>query len=207
VYRPSSITNDITIRSYEATKMTQQSIAVLTDQRSLNSSLSHTLNLAVNYALQCQKTDGNWCGELRSNPTMTAEYVFLRQALRLDLTGDREALCLWFTSEQRPDKSWSNAPDYPGDVSTTTEAYLALKILGLSADNPILSRARHFVVAVGGAAKVRIFTRIYLATFGLFPWDAVPQLTAELIFMPAQAPRNIYKLACWHAALSYPCLL
>lgn len=29
----------------------------------------------------------------RSNATITAEYVFLRQVLGLDLSGDREALC------------------------------------------------------------------------------------------------------------------
>ena len=93
----------------------------------LASSAHRALDLAVIYAHEVVNADGHWCGELRSNATITAEYVFLRQALSLDLRFDSDALCHWFFSEQKPDGSWSIAPgDYPGDISTTTEAYLAL---------------------------------------------------------------------------------
>ena len=176
-------------------------------QNSFDSPVSHTLKLALNYALQLRRADGHWCGEIRSNPTITAEYVFLRQTLGLDLTADRDALCQWFLSEQRPDGSWSIAPDYPGDVSTTTETYLALKILGYPAGDPVMCRARDFVLSVGGVAKVRMFTRIYLATFGLFPWDAVPQLPPELVLLPPQTIINIYSLACWARSTMMPLLI
>ena len=143
-----------------------------------------SLDLAIDYAHQIAREDGHWCGELRSNATITAEYVFLYQALGLDLTVDREALCQWLLSDQNPDGSWGIAPvDYPGDVSTSVEAYLALKILGLSIKDPAMERARGFIRAVGGVEKVRIFTRIYLATFGLFDWGAVPEMPAELILV------------------------
>ena len=187
--------------------MTKRLPDVQACQSSLDSPVSHTLKQAANHALQLKRADGHWCGEIRSNPTITAEYVFLRQALGLDLTADRNALCQWFLSEQRPDGSWSIAPDYPGDVSTTTETYLALKLLGYRAGDPVMCRARDFVLSVGGVAKVRMFTRIYLATFGLFPWDAVSQLPPELILLPAQAPINIYKLACWARSTMIPLLV
>ena len=106
---------------------------------------------------------------------MTTEYVFLRQALELDLKLDSDALCHWFLSEQKPDGSWSLAPgDCPGDISITTEVYLALKILGISSDAAPMQRARKFIIAQGGVEKVRNLTRIYLATFGLFPWKNTP---------------------------------
>ena len=76
---------------------------------------------------------------------------------------------------------------YPGDVSTSVEAYLALKILGVSVKDPAMDRARCFIIAAGGVEKVRIFTRIYLATFGLFPWKSVPELPAELILVSASS--------------------
>lgn len=68
-------------------------------------------------------------------------------------------------------------------------------------------RARKFVIEVSGVAKVQIFTRIYLATFGLFPWSAVPVLPAELILMPSLAPINIYKLASWARSTIVPLLI
>lgn len=143
----------------------------------------------------------------RSNATITAEYVFLRQALGLDLAAGGEPICHWLLSDQKPDGSWGIAPDYAGDVSTTVEAYLALKILKVPTDASAMTRARDFIIAVGGVAKVRIFTRIYLATFGLFPWSAVPELPAELILMPSSAFINIYKLASWARSTIVPLLV
>ena len=167
------------------------------------------LELAANYAWDDAHDDGHWCGELKTNATVTAEYVMLYQALGLkgSLDHDREALCQWFLSNQNPDGSWGIAPNYPGDVSTTTEAYLALKILGVSTHAPAMQRARSFARSVGGVAKVRIFTRIYLATFGLFPWKAVPELTAELILMPSWAPISIYSFSSWARSTIIPLLI
>ena len=141
------------------------------------------LDSAIQYSYHMQNADGHWCGELRSNPTITAEYVFLYQALGLDLVKSRDPLCQWLLSQQEDDGSWSIAPDHAGDVSTTVEVYLALKILQISPDSPAMQRARMFILGVGGLAKVRVFTRIYLATFGLFSWDNIPALPAELIFV------------------------
>ena len=170
---------------------------------------SRTLQLAANYAWDDVHNDGHWYGEMKTNATITAEYVMLYQALGLEnnLERDREALSHWLLSDQNPDGSWGIAPDYPGDVSTTTEAYLALKILGTSVKNRAMQRACFFIRSVGGVAKVRIFTRIYLATFGLFPWKAVPELPAELILMPSWAPISIYSFSSWARSTIVPLLI
>ena len=171
--------------------------------------VSNALKLAVNYAWDDVHDDGHWYGEIRSNATITAEYIMLYQALDLQdpINRDRAALCQWLLSDQNPDGSWGIAPDYPGDISTTTEAYLALKILGISTKTPEMQRACSFAKSVGGVAKVRIFTRIYLATFGLFPWKAVPEIPAELILMPSWAPINIYNLSSWSRSTVVPLLI
>ncbi|GKZ23683.1 terpene cyclase [Aspergillus brasiliensis] len=173
----------------------------------LTSAVEHTLKLATEYALGSIRPDGHWCGELRSNVTITAEYIFLRHALGLDLRIDNAAYCRYILSQQNRDGSWGLAPEHPGDVSTTTEAYLALKLLGMSPDMPIMQRARAFVLKAGGAEKVRVFTRIFLATFGLFPWDAVPQLPVELILLPSSCPINMYTLASWARGTIAPLLI
>ena len=138
---------------------------------------------------------------------MTSEYVFLRQSLGLDLSVDREALRHWLVSDQKDDGSWGLAPDYPGDVSTSTEAYLALKILDVAPDAAYMVKARSFILALGGVAKVRVFTRFYLACFGLLPWDSVPEMPSEFILLPSWAPINIYHLSSWARAIVVPLLL
>lgn len=142
-----------------------------------------SLESAAQYSRHIQISDGHWCGELRSNPTVTCEYVFLHQQFGLDLTPSRESIRPWLLSQQKDDGSWGIAPDYPGDVSCSVEAYLALKLLQVPAEDPVMQRARAFILSVGGLAKVRIFTRIYLATFGLFSWNDIPEMPAELIYV------------------------
>jgi squalene-hopene/tetraprenyl-beta-curcumene cyclase len=162
---------------------------------------------ALGFLFERSRPDGHWCGELRSNPTVTAEYVLMRQALGLSLADEGAGLRRWLLGEQNPDGSYGLGVGYPGDVSTTAEVYLALRLLGVEASEPAMARARAFVLAQGGIARVRVFTRIFFAMFGLFPWAAVPQLPAEFILLPAWCPINIYKLASWARGTMVPLLL
>lgn len=168
-----------------------------TDQESLASKACDALEFATNWAFNQAKPDGHWEGEVRTNVCFTAQWVFVRQSLGLDLTEDAEAYRNFFWSEQNADGSWCLAPSLRGDVSATTEAYLALKILEVSPNLPAMRRAREFVLAAGGISKVRMFTRLFLAPFGLLPWDAIPQMPVELILLPPQFPINIYAMASW----------
>ncbi|KAI0189084.1 terpenoid cyclases/protein prenyltransferase alpha-alpha toroid [Xylaria flabelliformis] len=162
---------------------------------------------ATQYAASVMKSDGHWSGEVHSNVTITAEYVFLLCYLQLDLEPHREALVLFLRHQQQRDGSWGIAFEHPGDVSTSSEAYLALKILGVDADSPMMLAAKDFILAQGGVAKVRFFTRIYFAMFGLLPWDAVPQLPPELILVPSYMPGNIYRFSSWARATLVPLLV
>jgi len=184
-----------------------QSLSDKTDGELLSSQATRCLSLATTYAFDLINSDGHWCGELLSNVTLTAEHVFFYQSLGLDLSVDGEAYRCYLFSQQNKDGSWSIAPDYPGCVSTTSEAYLALKILGVPECIPEMRRAQSFVIRAGGLAKVRIFTRIFFAQFGLFPWDAVPQLPCEFILIPSQSPINIYKLSSWARSTIIPLLI
>jgi squalene-hopene/tetraprenyl-beta-curcumene cyclase len=42
-----------------------------------------------------------------------------------------------------------------------------------------------------------VFTRIWLAVFGLWPWEQLPVLPPEIMFLPPWAPLNIYDFGCW----------
>jgi len=146
----------------------------------------------------------HWHGELESNTSVTAEYVMLRQALGLDPAARRDETIHYLCGRQKADGSWGIAWNLPGDVSTTAETYLALRLLGVEPGDSRLRRAEAFIRAAGGLARVRVFTRINLALFGLFPWDAVPAVPPEIIFLPASAPVNVYRLASWARSTMVP---
>jgi squalene-hopene/tetraprenyl-beta-curcumene cyclase len=42
-----------------------------------------------------------------------------------------------------------------------------------------------------------VFTRLWMALFGLWSWDDLPALPPELVFFPKWFPFNVYDWACW----------
>ena len=60
-----------------------------------------------------------------------------------------------------------------------------------------MRRAARFIVDSGGVERSRVFTRIWMALFGLWSWDELPALPPEVILLPTKAPLNIYDFACW----------
>ncbi|KAL4790700.1 terpenoid cyclases/protein prenyltransferase alpha-alpha toroid [Aspergillus venezuelensis] len=173
----------------------------ITGEEALSQEVQCALEKAGAYAHSIAHGDGHWCGETGSNVTMTAEYVMLMFALGTQDRLNKDAMIRWMLSDQREDGSWSLAYDVAGDISMTVEAYFALKLLGVSVHHPAMEEARLFALTAGGVANVRMLTRVTLATFGLFPWTAVPEMPAELILAPNSAFLNIYRLSSWARAI------
>ncbi len=106
-------------------------------------------------------------------------------------------MAAWIRSQQLSDGSWAVFGGGPGDLSTTIEAYVALKLAGDDPAAEHMQRARAFVLARGGLQRARVFTHIWMALSGLWSWDQVPVLPPEIILLPAQVPLNVYDFACW----------
>ncbi|KIA75725.1 prenyltransferase and squalene oxidase repeat protein [Aspergillus ustus] len=174
---------------------------------SLTSQAQTAIDKATAYAWSIF-SNNHWCGELESNVTVTCEHIFFLYILyqRID-PAEGNQYTKWLLSQQNTDGSWGIAPNHPGDVSTSAEAYLALKILGLPIDGRELSAARRFILSQGGLSKMRMFTRIFFAEFGLVSWTQIPQLPAEFILVPASFPITIYKLASWARSNVVPLLI
>jgi squalene-hopene/tetraprenyl-beta-curcumene cyclase len=159
--------------------------------------VSACLDRAVGALRQAQNPAGWWKGELRTNVTMDAEDLLMRHVLGADDPGITEAAAHWIRSQQQADGSWSTFPGGPGDLSTTVEAYVALRLAGDPPDAEAMSRAAGFVRSAGGLEGTRVFTRIWLALIGVWSWDDIPALPPELIWLPRWFPLNVYDWACW----------
>lgn len=155
------------------------------------------LERACGRLLELQHEDGFWRGELQTNVTMDAEDMLLREFLGVREPAGTERSAAWIRSQQRADGSWANFYEGPGDVSTTVEAYWALRLAGDAPELEHMRAAAAFVRAAGGIPAARVFTHLWLALFGLWSWEDVPALPPELILLPASAPLNVYDFACW----------
>jgi squalene-hopene/tetraprenyl-beta-curcumene cyclase len=162
---------------------------------------------AVDHLLGSQDAAGWWSGELETNVTMTAEHVLLLTFLGVGLDDIREGAVRHLLGAQREDGSWGLYHDAAADVSTTIEAYVALRVLGLDASRRELRDALRVILEQGGVASARVFTKIWLALFGAYPWEGVPSMPPELAWLPPQVPLNLYDFACWARGTVAPLLI
>ena len=155
------------------------------------------LALARDHLLSLQHSDGHWRGLLQTNVTMDAEDVLLREFLGIGDPQRKRRAADWIRSQQAADGSWANFAGGPGYLSTTIEAYWALRVCGDDPGAEHMRRAAAWTRERGGPREARVFTHIWMALFGLWPWDEVPALPPELMFAPDWFPLGPYDFACW----------
>ena len=158
----------------------------------------------ISYYLDHQHPDGYWWYELESNVTMESEYLMVLRFLGLhDEVRDRK-IVQSILQKQRQDGTWPLFYGGKGDLSTTVEAYFALKLGGMSPDDEPLKKAREFILREGGVETSRVFTKIYLALFGLYDWRAVSSVPVEINILPVWFPLNIYNFSSWARSTLVP---
>ena len=123
---------------------------------------------AVAHLTGLQDPAGWWKGDLETNVTMDAEDLLLRQLLGILDREDTARAARWIRSQQRADGTWATFRGGPGDLSTTVEAWVALRLAGDPADAPHMRAAAEFARSRGGVAATRVFTRIWLSLVGLW---------------------------------------
>src|SRR6478609_7766370 len=155
------------------------------------------LELACEHLLSLQSEDGWWQGELQTNVTMDAEDMLLREFLGIRRADETERSAAWIRSQQRMDGTWANFHGGPGELSTTIEAYWALRLAGDDPGQDHMRAAAAFIRDQGGIEQARVFTHVWLALFGLWPWDQVPALPPEIVLLPSWVALNVYDFACW----------
>jgi squalene-hopene/tetraprenyl-beta-curcumene cyclase len=164
---------------------------------SLSEDAASAIKAAREHLLSLQDGQGWWKAELETNVTMDAEDLLLRHYLGILDPRQTAASARWIRHNQRSDGTWATFYGGPGDLSTTVEAYVALRLAGDAPDADHMRRAARWVSDHGGLAATRVFTRIWLAVVGVWDWEDLPVVPPEIMFLPDRAPLNIYDFACW----------
>jgi squalene-hopene/tetraprenyl-beta-curcumene cyclase len=156
-----------------------------------------TLGKARDHLLGLQFPDGYWHARMETNVTMDAEGVLFRHFLGILTPEQIAGAAKWIRSQCRDDGTWANYYGGPGDLSTTVEAYVTLRLAGDQPDEPHMKQTAGWITANGGVTATRVFTRIWLAMIGLWSWDELPVIPPEIIYLPSWFPMNIYDWGCW----------
>jgi squalene-hopene/tetraprenyl-beta-curcumene cyclase len=162
---------------------------------------------SVEHLFSRQYAQGFWWAELESNVTITSEVVLLRHIWGTLSAIPAAKTIAYLRKQQRDHGGWELFFDDGGELSTTVEAYMALRILGVPPDDPALGRARAFVIARGGISKTRIFTKMHLALCGAYDWRGLPVLPPALMLLPGRGPFSIYDMSSWARGSTVPLII
>jgi squalene-hopene/tetraprenyl-beta-curcumene cyclase len=159
------------------------------------------------FASRQDASEGYWVAELEADTTLTSEYLMLRRFLnRVDPERERKAVS-YLHAMQLPDGGWPIFYGGPSEISASVKTYFALKLSGVSADEPCMLRARDRILAMGGVVCANVFTKITLALFDQYDWKGVPSMPPEIMLLPKRFYFSIYAISYWSRAVLIPLLV
>ncbi|MBD2020501.1 squalene--hopene cyclase [Leptolyngbya sp. FACHB-36] len=178
-----------------------------TQDRTTRTLLDEAIVRSQTYLLSLQHSAGYWWAHLESNVTITAEVVLLHKIWGTDFDRPLHKVEAYLRREQRDHGGWELFYGDGGELSTTVEAYMALRLLGVPASDPALLRAKAFILARGGIVKTRIFTKLHLALIGCYSWRGLPSIPPWVMLLPNEFPVNIYEMSSWARGSTVPLLI
>src|SRR5215472_16073338 len=167
----------------------------------LTAKLASSIGRAQRWLLERQHPEGYWQAALEANGEMNAEFIIFHRFMGCEPDPSLDArLKKHLLDIQQPDGSWTLFPAGEGHLSTTIDAYFALKLAGMRAGDEPMMQCRRWVLAKGGIAKAGTLARFYLAAMNQVPWHSTPTLPVEIVLLPRWFPVNMYELSSWARA-------
>src|SRR6267154_1099130 len=171
----------------------QGAIGVAGPRDEFSAQLEHAIGEAQRALLQQQHPEGYWQAALEANAEMNAEYIIFNRFMEVEPDPALDAkLKKTLIDTQQGDGSWTLFPGGEGHVSTTIEAYFALKLTGMRAGDEPMMQARRWILAHGGISSAGTLARFYLAAMNQVTWDATPAMPVEITLLPTWFPVNMY---------------
>ena len=159
--------------------------------------IDYTIDRAQRSLVALQHPEGYWHGALEANGEMNAEFIIFSHFMEnVDIELEAK-LKKHLLDTQNSDGSWSLYAGGEGYLSSTIEAYFALKLAGMRAGDEPLLQSRRWILSKGGIEKCGTLARFYLAAMGQVPWEATAAMPVELALFPNWFPFNMYELASW----------
>ncbi len=172
-----------------------------------DTSLDHAIASAQQALAGHQNRDGHWVFELEADATIPAEYVLLEHYLDRQDPELQQRIGVHLRVIQDATGGWPLFHGGQSDLSATVKAYFALKAIGDDPEAPHMRRARERALALGGAERSNVFTRVQLALFGQVPWRAVPVMPVEIMFLPRWFFFHLSKVSYWSRTVMVPLLV
>lgn len=174
------------------------------ERGALSLSLEEAVSRTARYLAGRQEPMGSWCGELEADTTLESDTVKMWRLLGRVEPLRQQRLVRTILRRELPGGGWPIYQGGPAELNASVKAYVALRLAGLPAEDPALKKTQQVILQLGGLERINSFEKVYLALFGLYPWDQVPALPPEILLLPKGFPFSVYEIAYWSRTILVP---
>jgi lanosterol synthase len=159
---------------------------------------AEALDRGVRHLLALQRSDGCWEGEMVWCTMILSQYVIVQHVTgRTWDERTRSQIVRHYEVTRTADGAWGLHPESGGYVFTTTLAYVALRLLGLTREHPLPAAALQWLHRqAGGVLAIPTWGKFWLAMLGLYGWEGVNPLPPELFLLPSWLPFHPHQFYC-----------
>ncbi|RIB23575.1 terpenoid cyclases/protein prenyltransferase alpha-alpha toroid [Gigaspora rosea] len=158
---------------------------------------------------QLQTVDGHWAGEYSGPTFLISGFVFSTYITRLSIpqAWKTEIITYLVYNSNPDDGGWGIHVEDHSNLLGTTLNYVALRILGMDPEHPILVKSRALIHKLGGAIAIPSLGKFWLAMLNLYDWNGVNPVLPELWLLPYKSPLHPARMRgpirASHLSLSY----
>ena len=150
---------------------------------------SPELERGVAFLSGLQRANGCIVGEVVWSPVITAQYVLVAYMIGQPIEPQRQTRFLrYFQQTQTTDGGWGLHPESHGYVFVTTLVYVALRLLGLAAEEPLCIQAREWLRGHGGVESIPSWGKLWLAMMNLYGYEGINPVLPEAWLLPSALP-------------------
>ena len=161
------------------------------------------LDTSVQALLAQQQAGGGWEGEVVWCPMLAAQFVLMCHITGTEISELRRQRLLRHFEETRFDSGlWGLHAHSEPYLFVTTLVYVAARLLGVAADDPLVAPARAFITAEDGVVAIPSWGKFWLAMLGLYEWRGVNPILPEAWALPRWLPPHPGNFYC-HTRLIY----
>jgi squalene/oxidosqualene cyclase-like protein len=156
------------------------------------------ISRALSSLAKNQEERGSWAGDYGGPMFLLPMYLALTH-----LSGNKpdafrvQRMTTYFFNVQRADGSLGlHAEANVGSMFTTALGYVALRILGLSADDARMQKMAKWIRNNGSPLGAASWGKFTLCLLGLYDWKGIHPVLPELWLLPTKAPMHPSRLWC-----------
>jgi len=163
-----------------------------------NAEASRGAEQALDWLARQQHEDGCWEGEVIWCPMILAQYVIVQRILGRTIDDrTRRGIVRHFEITRKRGAGWGLHPESEPYVFVTTLAYLALRLVGVPSDDPLVAPARAWLLAQpGGVLAIPTWGKFWLSILGLYEYSGMNPIPPELFLLPRWLPFHPNTLYC-----------